>query len=194
MAIYNVSGPFMTTRITRRQLLACTAVAPLAMTAAPAPAVKPGIDLFSLRSQNWTPFQHLDYCAAHGAKVVHFSEVRFIGGLDPANLRAVRQYAEKLGIEVEIGMKSICPTSKMFDPKEGTAEEQLTRMIAAAKIVGSRIVRAVLGQLGRPPSRTHRTPHREHRAGSAQRSRRRPWTPTSRSPSRITRAICRRAS
>jgi 3-oxoisoapionate decarboxylase len=135
----------MTRRITRRKLLAFTAAAPLAAMAAPASAVKPGIDLFSLRSQNWTPFQHLDYCAAHGAKVVHFSEVRFIGGLEPANLRSVRQYAEKLGIEVEIGMKSICPTSKMFEPKEGTAEEQLTRMIASAKIVGSGIVRAVLG-------------------------------------------------
>ena len=42
-------------------------------------------------------------------------------------------------------MKSICPTSKMFDPKAGTAEEQLGRMIDAAQIVGSRIVRAVLG-------------------------------------------------
>src|SRR5580658_6026143 len=135
----------MTTPLTRRSLLALGATAPLAAVASPAPAVKPGIDIFSLRSQNWTPFENLDYCAAHGAKVVHFSEVRFIGSLDPANLRQVRQYAEKLGIEVEIGMKSICPTSKMFDPKEGTAEDQLTRMIAAAKTVGSRIVRAVLG-------------------------------------------------
>jgi 3-oxoisoapionate decarboxylase len=135
----------MTTLITRRKLLAFTGAAPFAAMAFPAPAVKPGIDIFSLRSQNWTPFQNLDYCAAHGAKVVHFSEVRFIGSLDPANLRQVRQYAEKLGIEVEIGMKSICPTSKMFDPKEGAAEVQLTRMIAAANMVGSRIVRAVLG-------------------------------------------------
>jgi sugar phosphate isomerase/epimerase len=135
----------VTNRITRRKLLAFTAAAPLAAMASPAPAVKPGIDLFSVRSQNWTPFQHLDYCAAHGAKVVHFSEVRFIGSLDPDNLRQVRAYAEKLGIEVEIGMKSVCPTSKMFDPKAGTAEQQLTGMIAAAKIVGSRIVRAVLG-------------------------------------------------
>jgi sugar phosphate isomerase/epimerase len=132
-------------QLTRRKLLTLAAAAPLAGIASPALSVKPGIDLFSLRSQGWTPFQHLDYCAAHGAKVVHFSEVRFIGNLDPANLRQVRQYAEKLGIEVEIGMKSICPTSKMFDPKEGTAEEQLIRMIGAAKIVGSRIVRAVLG-------------------------------------------------
>ena len=42
-------------------------------------------------------------------------------------------------------MKSICPTSKMFDAKEGTADEQLTRMIAAATTVGSKIVRCVLG-------------------------------------------------
>jgi sugar phosphate isomerase/epimerase len=107
--------------------------------------VRLGIDLFSLRSQNWSPAQLLDYSAARGAKVVHFSEIRFIGSLDPQNLRTVRQQAEKLGIEVEIGMKSICPTSKMFDAAAGTAEQQLTRMIDSATVVGSRIVRAVLG-------------------------------------------------
>ena len=129
--------------MTRREMIAMTAAAPLL--AAEAPGVKLGIDLFSLRSQGWTPFQHLDYCAKQGAKVVHFSEVRFIGSLEPENLRAVRRRAEELGIEVEIGMKSICPTSKMFDPKDGTAEEQVGRMADAAKIVGSRIIRAVLG-------------------------------------------------
>ena len=110
----------------------------------PAP-VKLGIDLFSLRSQNWGPLELLDYAAKQQAKVVHFSEVRFIGGLEPDNLRRVRQHAEGLGIEVEIGMRSICPTSKMFDAKAGTADEQLARMIDSAVIVGSKIVRAVLG-------------------------------------------------
>ena len=57
----------------------------------------------------------------------------------------MRQRAEELGIEIEIGMKSVCPTSKMFDGKEGTAEQQLARMIDAAKLVGSKIVRCVLG-------------------------------------------------
>jgi sugar phosphate isomerase/epimerase len=125
-------------------MMAMTAAAPLAAVAADLP-VKLGIDLFSLRSQNWTPVQLLDYCAAQKARVVHFSEIRFIGGLDPENLRAVRRHAEPLGIEIEIGMRSICPTSKMFDPKAGTADEQLGHMIDAARIVGSRIVRAVLG-------------------------------------------------
>lgn len=128
--------------LTRRQALALAGTAPLLAAGA---QVKLGIDLFSIRSQGWTPFQYLDYCAAQGAKVVHFSEIRFIGNLEPENLRKVREYAAQKNIEVEIGMKSICPTSKMFDAKAGTAEEQLTRMIAAASTVGSKIVRCVLG-------------------------------------------------
>src|SRR5438105_13434521 len=122
----------------RRGFLKTAAVA-----AAPLPAAQPvrfGVDLFSIRSQGWTPFQYLDYCARWKAKVVHFSEIRFIGSLEEANLRQVREHAEKLGIEIGIGMGSICPTSKMFDPKQGTAEEQPTRKILADKIVGSPIM------------------------------------------------------
>jgi sugar phosphate isomerase/epimerase len=130
--------------ITRRSVLGLAAAAPFLAEGAPV-SVKLGIDLFSLRSQNWTPFQLLEYSAAQKAKVVHFSEIRFIGSLEPENLRAVRRRAGELGIQVEIGMKSICPTSKMFDAKAGTAEEQIGRMVDAAQLVGSSIVRAVLG-------------------------------------------------
>lgn len=133
--------------MTRRELMVAAAGALLARPAIAATPVKLGIDLFSIRSSNWTPFQYLDYCAKQQVQVVHFSEVRFIGGLEPANLKAVRAYAEKLGIELEIGMKSICPTSKMFEAKEGKAEEQLARMIVSAGIVGSKIVRCVLGSM-----------------------------------------------
>jgi 3-oxoisoapionate decarboxylase len=129
----------------RRAFLAASASSAFAAAPPAAPAVRLGCDLFSLRSQGWTPFQHLDYCAGLGVKVVHFSEIRFIGSLDPENLKKVRAHAARLGIEVEIGMRSICPTSKMFDAAQGTAEEQLTRMIEAARTVGSPIVRAVLG-------------------------------------------------
>src|SRR5947209_6847607 len=106
--------------MTRREAVAIAGATPLLAQDTPLPPVKLGIDLFSLRSQGWTPFQYLDYCAAQKAKVVHFSEVRFIGNLEPDNLRKVRAYAEAKGIEIEIGMKSICPTSKMFVSKEGT--------------------------------------------------------------------------
>ncbi len=129
----------------RRQFLAMSAAAVNTAAQSGSPPIKLGIDLFSLRSQNWTPFQYLDYCARQKARVVHFSETRFLGSLEPANLRAVHAHAQQLGIEVEIGMTSICPTSKAFKPELGTAEEQLSRMIDAAPLAGSTIVRAVLG-------------------------------------------------
>lgn len=132
-----------------RRAFVSTAVAGLGLpqlaSAQTPPKVKLGIDLFSIRSQNWSPIEFLEYAAKQQAKVVHFSEVRFIGTLEKENLQRVRRRAEELGIEIEIGMRSICPTSKMFDAKAGTADEQLARMIDAAVTVGSKIVRAVLG-------------------------------------------------
>src|SRR6266403_859615 len=125
--------------MTRRAFLLTPAVL------AAAPPARLGVDLFSVRSQNWNPFESLDYCARLGAKLVHFSEIRFLGPLEPENLKNIRAHAAKLGIDVEIGMRSCCPTSTMFDPKLGTAEEQLTRMLEAARVVGSPIVRTVLG-------------------------------------------------
>ncbi|MGH9694907.1 MAG: sugar phosphate isomerase/epimerase, partial [Bryobacteraceae bacterium] len=129
----------------RREFVALGAASPLAAMADSTLKPKLGIDLFSLRTQKWTPIQYLDYCAARHVQVVHFSEVRFIGSLEPENLRKVREHAGNLGIEIEIGMRSICPSSTMFDASQGTAEEQLNHMIDSASIVGSRIVRAVLG-------------------------------------------------
>lgn len=136
--------------MSRRTFLAAGAAVPLLAQA----NVRFGIDLFSIRDQGWTPFEYLDYCARWKAKVVHFSEVRFIGGLEDEHLKRVREHADKLGIQIEIGMRSICPTSTLFDTKAGTAEEQLTRMLHAAHIVGSPIVRCVLGSMAdrQPPA------------------------------------------
>jgi sugar phosphate isomerase/epimerase len=126
-----------------------SAAATLAWAGAPlrAAAAKPrfGLDLFSLRSQAWTPIQLLDFCGKRGIQLVHFSEIRFIGGLEPENLKRVRAHATELGIDLEIGMRSICPSSTMFEAAQGTAEEQLTKMLAAARLVQSPIVRCVLG-------------------------------------------------
>lgn len=111
----------------------------------PSSNVKLGIDLFSLRAQKWTPIQYLDYCAERKVQVVHFSEVRFLGSLETPNLVEVQRHAAELGLQIEIGMTSICPASKMFNAALGSAEHQLTNMIEAAKTIGSPIVRAVLG-------------------------------------------------
>lgn len=109
--------------------------------------VRLGVDLFSLRSQGWDAFQALDYCARLGVRVVHFSEPRFLGSLEDDHLGRVAERARRLGIELEVGMRSICPSSKMFDASQGPAEQQLGRMIRAARLLGSPIVRAVLGSM-----------------------------------------------
>ena len=129
----------------RRSFVAAGAAALAAQS--PDKAVKLGIDLFSIRSSGWSAFEYLDYCAKHKAKVVHFSEIRFLGSLEPEHLKKVRAHAEKLGISLEIGMRSVCPTSKSFDPAQGTAEQQIEKMIAAARTIGSPIVRAFLGTM-----------------------------------------------
>src|SRR5215831_474438 len=85
-----------------------------------APGVRFGVDMFSVNQQNWTPFQQLDFAAKWKVKVVHFSEIRFLGSLDPENLKRVRARADELNVDLEIGMRSICPTSKMFDQAQGT--------------------------------------------------------------------------
>jgi sugar phosphate isomerase/epimerase len=133
----------------RREFLAATGAAAMAHAAsAQGPAsVKLGIDLFSIRSSGYTPFEYLDYCAKWKANVVHFSEVRFLGSLEAGHVKKVSDYAKKLNIELEIGMSSICPSSKRFRAEEGTAEEQLSRVIQAAKVAGSPLIRAFLGSM-----------------------------------------------
>jgi sugar phosphate isomerase/epimerase len=108
--------------------------------------VKFGLDVYSLRSQGWTPMEALEYCARLGAEVVHFSEIRLIGGLDPDHLRRMRARAAELGLELELGMRSISTGSTIFDPTAGTPEEQLVRTLEAAAIVGSPIVRCLVGR------------------------------------------------
>ncbi len=96
-------------------------------------AVRFGLDMYSVNQHNWTPFQQLHFAEKWKIKVVHFSEIRFLGTLDPDNLKRVRARADELNIDLEIGMRSICPSSKMFDKAQGTSEEQLGTMIDAAK-------------------------------------------------------------
>jgi sugar phosphate isomerase/epimerase len=115
------------------------------------PNVRLGLDMYSVGAQQWTPFEQMDFAAKWQVKMVHFSEIRFLGSSDwqvalaPDNLRKVRAYADTLNLDIEIGMRSICPTSSGFDKAAGTAEEQIGRMVDAAKIVKSPIVRCVLG-------------------------------------------------
>ena len=104
-----------------------------------------GLDVFSLRSQGLSPFAVLDFCAARSIGLVHFSEPRLIGALDRDSLARLRAHADGLGIQLEVGMLSICPSATIFNAAAGTAEAQLTAMFEVARVLGSPLVRCVVG-------------------------------------------------
>ena len=55
--------------------------------------------------------------------------------------------AADLGIQIHAGTWSICPTSKAFKNKWGTAEEHLALGIRVARALGSPLLRCVLGTM-----------------------------------------------
>ncbi len=109
--------------------------------------IKIGVDLFSVRDQGWSDFEMLDYAARQNLKHAQFSVTRFYSSLAPEHLRKVRAHADSLGIRLETGMDSICPTSTRFAKDLGSAEKQLLDQLETAKIVGSKIVRCYLGTM-----------------------------------------------
>jgi 3-oxoisoapionate decarboxylase len=130
----------------RRSFLATGAAALAAATQTAAkPSTPLGIDVFSLRSQGWDAFQFLDHASKQKVDLVFFSETRFLGSLEDANLKKIRARADELNLKLQTGMRSICPTAKMFDPSQGPAEKQLLDLVRIAQILGSPVARAVLG-------------------------------------------------
>lgn len=107
--------------------------------------MKLGIDIFSLRLQGWNAFEHLEYAHKVGVEVVHFSEARFLDSLEEPYLKQVRAKADELGLGLEVGMGSICPTSNLFSAEQGSAVEQVERMLRVAQMLGSSILRCYLG-------------------------------------------------
>ncbi len=118
-----------------------------ALKAAPQPPVKIGVDLYSIRLNNWTPVQYLDYLSKIDVQVAHLSAARELSPIltNEAALKEVRSHAQGLGIGLEVAMGSVCPTAKEFNPKLGTAEEQITRVLNAARVLGAPVVRVFLG-------------------------------------------------
>ncbi|MEO2005244.1 MAG: sugar phosphate isomerase/epimerase [Candidatus Poribacteria bacterium] len=114
--------------------------------------MKLGVDTYSLRALNWGAFEHLDYAHAMRLDAVQFSERNYFDSLEEEHLTAVKTRADGYGIEINVGMLWICPTSTWFNDERGTAVEQLSEMIHVAEIVGSPFVRCVLG--GRADRRT----------------------------------------
>jgi sugar phosphate isomerase/epimerase len=122
-------------------------------------AVRLGLDTYSLRWQGWDAFMFLEYAAGVGLDNVQFSERSTLASLDDTYLESLKQRADGLGLSVELGMLSFDRYSSFFRAEYGTGEQQLADLLRAASVVGSPVVRCLLGgqaeRLGPVPFQQH---------------------------------------
>jgi sugar phosphate isomerase/epimerase len=128
---------------------AALTLAPLALSAegdaAPPRKLRLGFDNFSVRAMGWKAPALLDYAASLKLDSILISDLDAYDSLEDSALKNVRAKAEGLGIQIHAGTWSICPTSKFFKNKWGTAEEHLALGIRVAKTLGSPVIRCILG-------------------------------------------------
>jgi len=136
-----------TASVSRRSFLATSVLAAgaAALAQEAKPKIKVGLDNFSVRALQWKAPQLLDFAAQLKCDTLFISDIESYDSLEDAALREVKKKADDLGIDLYAGGWSICPTSKAFKPKWGTAEEHLRTGIRVAKALGSPVYRVVLG-------------------------------------------------
>jgi len=107
--------------------------------------IKLGFDNFSVRGFGWKAGQLLDYAASLKLDTLFFSDLKVYESHDEAYLKDLRKKASDLGLDIQVGTFSICPTSRSLTKDYGTPEEHLTLAIRIARTLGSSVVRCVLG-------------------------------------------------
>jgi len=110
--------------------------------------IRLGFDNFSVRAMGWKAGQLLDYAASLKLDSILISDLDAYENFTEPYLNGIGAKARDLGILLHAGTWSICPTSKYFKNKWGTAEEHLALGIRVAKALGSPVLRAVLGMGG----------------------------------------------
>ncbi len=122
---------------------------PAAAQPAPAPAPKQklrlGFDNFSVRAMGWKAPALVDYAAWLKLDVLLISDLDPYESFEEKYLQGLRAKAADLGVQIHAGTWSICPTSKFFKNKWGTAEEHLALGLRVAKALGSPVLRCILG-------------------------------------------------
>lgn len=107
--------------------------------------LKLGFDNFSIRALGWKAEALLDYAAAQKVDNLLISDLDSYDSLETSALKEVGAKAKSLGIELQVGSLSLCPTSVKFSNKRGTAVEHAKLLARVAHDVGSPVARCVLG-------------------------------------------------
>lgn len=106
-----------------------------------------GFDNFSIRALGWKAPKLLSYANSQKVDTILFSDLGVYESFDKGYLNEIKQEGRRLGISIQTGTGGICPTSKSFNNKYGSAEEHLKLLIQVAQNVGSSVARCYLGSM-----------------------------------------------
>jgi sugar phosphate isomerase/epimerase len=141
--------------IGRRTFLKSAAAATVGLAAIPATALaatagknrktKLGMDNFAVRAMRWKADALIDYAVKLRTDSLFITDLDAFEGFEEGYLKGLREKAADHDLQIQLGTWSICPSSKSFRDKWGTAEEHLALSIRVAHALGSPVVRVVLG-------------------------------------------------
>src|SRR5437773_3410230 len=109
--------------------------------------LKLGFDNYAIRALGWKAPRLIEYAASLNLDTILLSDLDVYESHAEDYLKEIKAQADALRIGIQVGMLSICPGSKLFDSRRGTAEEQLKLTIRIARALGSSVARCVLGQV-----------------------------------------------
>jgi sugar phosphate isomerase/epimerase len=107
--------------------------------------IKLGLDNFAVRAMGWKAPQLIEYAVKLRTDSLFITDFDALEKFDDAYLGDLRRKAADQGLQIQLGTWSICPTSKAFKNRWGTAEEHLALGLRMAKALGSPVLRVVLG-------------------------------------------------
>jgi sugar phosphate isomerase/epimerase len=137
---------FEMNRRTFLQSLAGAAAAPVPKIAAQGrPGLRLGFDSYVLRGYGWKAAQFLEYAAKLKLDSVHLSDLSDFESLEPAYLAKVREHAQRLGLSIDGGISSLCPSSGNYHKEYGDPAEYVLRGLRTAKAVGANVMRTFIG-------------------------------------------------
>lgn len=145
------SNSFRTNRRTFVSTLAAASAAVMAgVPALAAPKatrrnLKLGLDNFAVRAMGWKAPRLLDYAAELKTDSLFITDLDALDNFEEPYLRDLKSRAANQGLQIHLGTWSICPTSRTFKKKWGTAEEHLALGLRVAKAIGSPVLRVIVG-------------------------------------------------
>ena len=104
-----------------------------------------GIDNFAVRAMNWKADELIDYAAKLKVDSLFITDLYAFENFEEAYLIGLRKKAEDEGVQLYVGTWSICPTAVRYKNDWGNADEHLALGIRVAKLLGSPVIRVILG-------------------------------------------------